>query len=366
MTLKKPMIVFGTRPEAIKMAPVISEFMSRGIEPIVICVQQSEDLLDQVIPIFPWLHGVDPIALPSHHATMSRMETVVIGAIDIVGQAIRHHKPDVVLVHGDTSTAFGAGIAAFYEGVPLGHVEAGLRTGDIRNPFPEEMHRVQLDRMSDYLFAPTQHAAEILEAENHQGEIFLTGNTEMDALRWVIEKGEEVDSSICGDRPYVVVTAHRRENQEQLGNIAEALVGLALLKYEYDFIFPAHPTPKVQAMAKTLEGIENIKVVPPMSFDKFIPLVNGARLVLTDSGGLQEDGAYLNVPVLVMRTTTERPEAVSCGSAKMVGTGAHKIVVETLELLKNEDSWRNMATAPCPFGNGYAASMIVDHLEDAL
>ena len=362
----KPMIVFGTRPETIKMAPIIAEFLRRKIEPTVICIQQQKDLLDQVIPIFPWLQDVQPIIIPAYHASMSRMESVVIGAIDIVGQSIRQFEPDVVLVHGDTATAFGAGTAAFYEGVPLGHVEAGLRTGNMRNPFPEEMHRVQLDRMSDYLFAPTTFSAKMLETENHRGRIFLTGNTEIDAVRWVIEKCKEVDSSICGDRPYVVVTVHRRENQDKLGDIGEALMALASLKPWYDFIFPAHPTPNVQAIAKTLKGIENIKVVPPMPFDQFIPLMNGARLVLTDSGGLQEDGSYLNVPVLVIRTTTERPEAVFVGAAKLVGTEPHKIVTETLELLEDDEQWKKMAYSKCPFGDGHAADLIVNVLERAL
>ena len=346
------------------MAPVAMEFERRGIEPRILIVGQSEDLLRQVLPIFPVYDGVVPVMLPSGHGSLSRLERVFCGAMEITGTDIRLRSPDVVLVHGDTATTHAAMLAAFYEEVPIAHVEAGLRSGRFDSPFPEEFHRVQVDRVSDFLFAPTAHARDALLQEPHRGQVFVTGNTELDAVRWLLER-EEV-SRICGDRPYVVVTAHRRENQDDLDDIREALTTLAAEADGYDFVFPAHPTPKVQAMAKMLAGIENIRVVDPLPFDEFIPLVRHSRIVLTDSGGLQEDGAFLNVPVLIMRDTTERPEAIEAGSARLVGTETDKIVDAVLELIKDEEEWQKMSSAPCPFGTGHAAELIVDRLEEDL
>ncbi|MEE9385358.1 MAG: UDP-N-acetylglucosamine 2-epimerase (non-hydrolyzing) [Nannocystaceae bacterium] len=373
-------VFVGTRPEAIKMAPVIQALQgleslqpSAEVEPVVISTGQHREMLQQVVDIFdlPLHHQLDVMTQDQTLATLSARLMTKIDAL--LGEL----KPDLALVQGDTTTVLMAALACFYRNVPVGHVEAGLRTGNMRSPFPEEVNRRLVTPLADLHFAPTTTAAANLVRESvPESRIHVTGNTVIDALQLEIRRQkadpsavDEVDRSLnpklgpdWRSRPSILVTGHRREN---LGsgflNICEALLRLSLRFPEHRFIYPVHLNPKVQGPVQArLSSISNIYLLPPLSYRPFVALMNHVELVLTDSGGVQEEAPGLGKPVLVMRETTERPEGVEAGTVRLVGTQVEKIVSGVSELLTDNAVYRRMSDAHNPYGDGNASGRIVE------
>ncbi len=360
--------VIGTRPEAIKMAPVIGALRARpGVfHPVSVCLTgQHRDLAAPVMRLFG-------IPVDTDLDLMRPGQTVggVTGAVLTgLGGVIERETPDMVLFHGDTTTAFAAALAAYYARVPSAHVEAGLRTGDKHSPFPEEMNRRLADTLCDWHYAPTPAAREnLLREDIPDASVLVTGNTIVDALRQITAQGHHFDDpaleALGKDRPLVVVTAHRRESfGAPMENICRAVAELARRNPGADFLFPVHPNPNVRAAVdKWLAGTPGVRLVPPMDYLAFAHLLGRARVALTDSGGIQEEAPSLGVPVLVMRDVTERPEAVAAGTARLVGTDLDRIVGETETLLRDGAAHAAMTGRPNPYGDGRAAERIADHL----
>lgn len=366
----KAAVVFGTRPEAIKMAPIVKELERRGLPHTVIVTAQHRELLDQKLEVF----GIEPhydLDIMQHDQDLFYVTTSVLEEIKPV---ILKEKPDVLLVQGDTTTAFAASLAAFYLRIPVGHVEAGLRTWNRHNPYPEEINRQITTRLTDFHFAPTEWSKGNLLKENVVPEsIYVTGNTVIDALMMIVDPdyrfAEEPLSRIdFKNRRVILLTSHRRENfGEPMRQIFEACRHLVQNNPDVELIYPVHPNPNVQKTAtEVLRGIDRVHLIEPMEYRPFVQLMNKSYLILTDSGGIQEEAPSLGKPVLVLRRTTERPEAIEAGTAKLVGTEKDAITQEAQRLLSNKSAYNEMATKANPYGDGKAARRIVDILTERL
>lgn len=370
----KILSVFGTRPEAIKMAPLVKAlanddyFTSR-----VAVTAQHREMLDQVLDLFEIKPDFDLDLMKSGQDLYDVTTGVLLGLRDI----LKDFQPDLVLVHGDTATTFAASLAAFYQKIPIGHIEAGLRTGNLYSPWPEEANRVLTGRLATLHFAPTErNRAALLEEKIPDDKIIVTGNTVIDALQWVVNKIENsnelekdilkkldeagLDKEVLKNR-YVLVTGHRRENfGKGFENICQALYELALKNQSVHFIYPVHLNPNVQEPVKRLLGaVKNVHLINPLGYEPFVYLMKNCYLVLTDSGGVQEEAPGLGKPVLVMRDTTERPEAVEAGTVKLVGTDIHAIVSSVQFLLENSSSYEIMSRAHNPYGIGNSSNNII-------
>ena len=361
----KIMSVFGTRPEAIKMAPLVKELEKRpNIKSIVCLTAQHRDMLDQVIEIFKIKPDYD-LNIMKPNQTLSGITTEVITGIDDV---IKKEKPDVILVHGDTTTAMAAALAAMNNQVRVGHVEAGLRTYDKNSPFPEEMNRQIIDRIADFLFAPTEESKQnLLDSKiNINQKITVTGNTAIDALKITVLK-DYTDENLewaKGSR-LILLTAHRRENiGKPMEQIFTAINQITEKFPDVKVIYPVHLNPKVREIANAkFANNERVKLIEPLDVLEFHNYMEKAYLIMSDSGGVQEEAPSLGKPVLVLRDTTERPEGIKAGTLKLVGVETENIYNQCSELLTNKESYEKMAQAKNPYGDGFASKYIVDELE---
>lgn len=378
--MKRIMLVFGTRPEAIKMAPLVKEFQKYPDDfEILVCVTgQHREMLDQVLRIFNITPDFDLDIMRQGQDLYDITARVLMGMRDVFSLC----HPDVVLVHGDTTTSTAAALAAFYQHIPVGHVEAGLRTHNIYSPWPEEMNRQITGRIATYNFSPTPLSQKNLQNENAQGRIFVTGNTVIDALHLVVDRlksdtdlakeqenvllqaGYDVTRLVDG-RKLVLITGHRRENFGQgFINMVTAIKDLTLKYPNVDFVYPMHLNPNVrnpihEVFGEELEYLGNIFFIEPLQYLEFVFLMEKSSIVLTDSGGIQEEAPGLGKPVLVMRDTTERPEALESGTVHLVGTNHDHIVKEVSILLENPDAYEKMSKAVNPYGDGKACDRIV-------
>ena len=372
----KVLIVFGTRPEAIKMAPLVKAFAGKSEVDCRVCVTaQHRSMLDQVLELFEIKPDWDlDIMQPGQDLTDVTMR-ILAGLRPI----LQEWKPDVLLVHGDTTTTLAASLASYYEKIPVGHVEAGLRTGDIYSPWPEEMNRKITGAIATYHFAPTSRAEHNLLAEGqHPSTIRVTGNTVIDALFEVldlIQKDKALESTILDllpflkeERKIVLITGHRRENfGSGFENICQAIKEMAAQNPGVQFVYPVHLNPNVrEPVNRVLSKLENVLLIEPLEYLPFVYLMNKSYLILTDSGGIQEEAPSLGKPVLVMRDTTERPEAVDAGTVKLVGTEKNLIVSEVQRLLNESDYYLTMSDAHNPYGDGEACERIVAHIVSSL
>lgn len=363
----KVMLVFGTRPEAIKMAPLVKELQKDPFFETCVCVTaQHREMLDQVLDLFDIKPDFD-LNIMKPGQTLSMITSSVLEGMDKV---LTESNPDVVLVHGDTSTSFVAALAAFYHQIPVGHVEAGLRTYNKYSPYPEEINRQLTGRISEYNFAPTKGNADNLEKENASGKVFITGNTVIDALLWTAEQPYEFEDETLRkidfeNKRVIAVTCHRRENLgEYMGNIFTALADIAREYKDVEIVYPVHLNPLVQNKAKEcLEGLDNVHLINPLSYQPFTKLMKQSYLVVTDSGGIQEEAPALGKPVLVVRKETERPEAVAAGTAKLAGIEKEQIHSMIKELLDDKESYSKMANAVNPYGDGKASQRIAQALK---
>lgn len=368
---KKILSIFGTRPEAIKMAPLVEKLEAHpDIDSYVCVTAQHREMLDQVLEIFNLVPDYD-LDIMKHAQGLSQITAEVLTKLTPV---LAELKPDRVLVHGDTTTAMAASLAAFYQKIPVGHVEAGLRSGDVFNPWPEEMNRMMVGRLADLHFSPTSLSRDNLLAENTNAEqIHITGNTVIDTIFTVTEKFRQ-DSDLkrrigasCRyldpSRKLILITAHRRENfGAGLNSICKAIAKLAENK-TLQIIYPVHLNPNVKGpVSEVLGGFDNVKLIAPLDYLQFVYLMERAYIILTDSGGIQEEAPSLGKPVLVMRETTERPEAVKAGTVKLVGTEADKIIKEVSMLLEDRDEYEKMSRAYNPYGDGQASERIAEIL----
>ena len=358
--MKKVLLVIGTRPEAVKMAPVWQALKSAPEIDVKICVTaQHRQMLDQVLEAFHITPDYD-LDIMKQGQTLTDVTTAAMRGVDTV---IGKSTPDLILVHGDTSTALAAALAAFYRKIPIGHVEAGLRTNRKYSPFPEEMNRQLVDRLSDLLFSPTETSREHLLAENIAEEkIHVTGNTVIDALATTVRKDythPELEPLAPGER-LILLTAHRRENLgEPLRRIFRAVRRLAAEVPDLRVIYPIHLNPQVRsAAAEILSDCGRVRLIEPLNVLDFHNFMARAELILTDSGGVQEEAPSLGKPVLVLRDTTERPEGISAGTLKLVGTDEERIYRETLRLLTDPDAYGRMSRASNPYGDGHAGERI--------
>ena len=381
--MKTIMLVFGTRPEAIKMAPLVKAFQKEkdSFKTIVCVTGQHREMLDQVLQIFDIKPDYDLNIMKQGQDLYDVTSRVLTGMRDILNQV----KPDVVLVHGDTTTSTAAALAAFYQQIPVGHVEAGLRTHNIYSPWPEEMNRQITGRIATYNFAPTSLSEKNLKEEMAHGQIFVTGNTVIDALHWVVNKLKNNDilankqvrvlaeagydvNRLKDGRQLILITGHRRENfGEGFINMVTAIKDLTNKYPNVDFVYPMHLNPNVrkpihEVFGEDLSNLGNMFFIEPLQYLEFVYLMEKSAIVLTDSGGIQEEAPGLGKPVLVMRDTTERPEAVDAGTVKLVGTDYNEIVDNVSELLDNPIAYEKMSKAVNPYGDGKACKRIVDIL----
>lgn len=381
--MKTVLLVFGTRPEAIKMAPLVHELKNRPEDfRTEVCVTgQHREMLDQVLDLFGIVPDYDLNIMKPNQDLYDITSRILLGMRDVLKQS----KPDVVLVHGDTTTSTAAALAAFYQQIPVAHVEAGLRTGNIYSPWPEEMNRLITGRIATCHFSPTPLAKQNLLKENVDPErISVTGNTVIDALYWVTEKianDEKIHNELkesllsfgydvnrlSADRRMVLVTGHRRENfGDGFLNICHAIKNLAQANPQVDFVYPVHLNPNVRRPVMEIlgEGLPNVFLIEPLSYLPFVFMMEKSHLILTDSGGVQEEAPGLGKPVLVMRNTTERPEALEAGTVMLVGTDREKIETSVTALLTNETLYRKMSQAQNPYGDGKACGRIADFLKE--
>lgn len=374
--MKKILLVFGTRPEAIKMAPLVKALQKDTIhfETRVCVTAQHRQMLDQVLEVFGITPDYDLNIMAPNQDLFDITNRVLTGLRDV----LKEFRPDTVLVHGDTTTSMAASLAAFYLQIPVGHVEAGLRTYNMLSPWPEEMNRQVTDRICTYYFAPTEQSKKNLLQENiEEKKIFITGNTVIDALLMAVEiidstpgMKEKVAKELqekgytIGEREYILVTGHRRENfGDGFLHICKAIKELATLHPEMDIVYPVHLNPNVQKpVYELLSGVENVYLISPLDYLPFIYAMQHSTLLLTDSGGVQEEAPSLGKPVLVMRDTTERPEAVEAGTVKLVGTDAEAIVTNVTALLKDKEMYRRMSETHNPYGDGRACERILSAL----
>lgn len=382
--MKTVMLVFGTRPEAIKMAPLVKAFQaaSDSFRTLVCVTGQHREMLDQVLHIFDIQPDYDLNIMKQGQDLYDVTSRVLLGLREVLKEA----RPDVVLVHGDTTTSTAAALAAFYAQIPVGHVEAGLRTHNIYSPWPEEMNRQLTGRMATWHFAPTPLSRQNLLAENvAEAQITVTGNTVIDALYWVVDKikhdaslSQQLDAELqragydverlSGGRKLVLITGHRRENfGDGFIHMCTAIKDLTQRYPQVDFVYPMHLNPNVrkpihEVFGQDLTGLGNMFFIEPLEYLSFVHLMEKSHIVLTDSGGIQEEAPGLGKPVLVMRDTTERPEALTAGTVKLVGTDYDKIVSAVSTLLDDEAAYAAMSHAVNPYGDGKACGRIVDTL----
>jgi UDP-N-acetylglucosamine 2-epimerase (non-hydrolysing) len=371
--MKKNLIIFGTRPEAIKMAPLVKEFQKNSVFETKVCITaQHREMLDQVLEFFEITPDYD-LNLMKPNQNLYGLTADIITNLKPI---LEDFNPDYVYVHGDTSTTMASSIAAFYSGAKVCHVEAGLRTFNMRSPFPEEMNRRVAGVIADYHFSPTQTSHDNLVNENTNKEnILITGNTVIDALMFSANKlqkenylDKEIESlkeAINFDKKIILVTGHRRENHGQgFINICKALQTIALEHPEVEIIYPVHLNPNVQKpVYEYLDKIDNITLINPLSYPAFVWLMDKSFLIITDSGGVQEEAPSLGKPVLVMRDTTERPEAVDAGTVLLVGTDIEKITTHTNNLLTNIEAYKAMSALHNPYGDGKACERIVNFIK---
>lgn len=388
MIMKTILLVFGTRPEAIKMCPLVKELQKHPAEfETVVCVTgQHREMLDQVLHIFEVVPDFDLNIMKQGQDLYDVTSRVLIGMKEVLQKV----NPDVVLVHGDTTTSMAAALAAFYQQIPVGHVEAGLRTHNLYSPWPEELNRQVTGRIAKYNFSPTKLSHNNLIAENvPENQIYITGNTVIDALHIVVNKiknSPKVSSELTqllfksgynterltNGRRLVLITGHRRENfGEGFINMCTAIKDLTLKYPEVDFVYPMHLNPNVrkpihQVFGENLSNLGNMFFIEPLEYLSFVFLMEKSYLVLTDSGGIQEEAPGLGIPVLVMRDTTERPEAVEAGTVKLVGTNYALIMDETSRLLDDSACYNSMSQAVNPYGDGHACERIVTILNQKL
>ncbi|MBT2731103.1 UDP-N-acetylglucosamine 2-epimerase (non-hydrolyzing) [Carnobacterium sp. ISL-102] len=361
----KVLTIFGTRPEAIKMAPVVKELnkQSNRFESIVAVTAQHREMLDQVLQTFNIVPDYD-LDIMKKNQTLSEITSNVLMGLDKI---MKEAKPDIVLVHGDTTTTFAASISAYYNQIKVGHVEAGLRTWDKYSPFPEEVNRQLTDVIADIYFAPTSESKLNLLKENHPEEkIFITGNTAIDALKETIKKDyhHTVLENIDPESKLVLITMHRRENQgEPMERVFKAIRQVVDQQQDVEIIYPVHLNPIVQNMAEKVLGKHpRIHLIAPLEVMDFHNLAAKSYMIMTDSGGVQEEAPSLGVPVLVLRDTTERPEGVTAGTLKLVGTQTETIIKEMTNLLVNKEAHEKMAEANNPYGDGMASKRIIEAL----
>ena len=379
--MKKILLVFGTRPEAIKMAPLVKKLqeMPEEFQTVVCVTGQHREMLDQVLRLFDITPEYDLNIMKPNQDLYDITSRILLGMRDV----LREVQPDIVLVHGDTTTSMAAALAAFYQQIPVGHVEAGLRTGNIYSPWPEEMNRLITGRITTHHFSPTPLAKENLLREHvDEKQIIVTGNTVIDALQMVVERlkndellANEVAAKINqmgydvqrldGSRRMVLITGHRRENfGEGFLNICHAIKHLAEQYKDVDFVYPMHLNPNVRKPVLEILGekAENVFLIEPLDYLPFVYMMQHSTLILTDSGGVQEEAPGLGKPVLVMRDTTERPEAVEAGTVLLVGTNREKIEQGVSRLLDDTDTYRRMSEAVNPYGDGLACERIMEYL----
>ncbi|NVJ64206.1 MAG: UDP-N-acetylglucosamine 2-epimerase (non-hydrolyzing) [Flavobacteriaceae bacterium] len=369
--MKKVLLIFGTRPEAIKMAPLVKEFQKNRLdfETRVCVTAQHREMLDQVLGFFEIKPDYDLDLMKPGQNLYSLTATI----IESLKPILEEFTPDYVFVHGDTTTTMASSIASFYSGAKVCHVEAGLRTFNKLSPFPEEINRQIAGRVCDYHFAPTPTSKENLLRENIANDsILVTGNTVIDALFESVNRVENlsnptvdfIKSELKDDQEVILVTGHRRENHgDGFERICLALREIARKKPEIKIIYPVHLNPKVQEpVKKHLSNLENVTLIDPLSYPDFIWLMNRSKLIITDSGGVQEEAPSLGKPVLVMRDTTERPEAVDAGTVLLVGTDKDLIVNETIDLLENKNRFKSMSELHNPYGDGNASKRIVEFI----
>ena len=378
------MLVFGTRPEAIKMCPLVKEFQKypQDFETIVCVTGQHREMLDQVLKIFDVKPDFDLNIMKQGQDLYDVTARVLTGMRDVFKEC----KPDVVLVHGDTTTSMAAAMAAFYQQIPVGHVEAGLRTHNLLSPWPEEMNRQVTGRIADFNFSPTPLSEQNLKDEKAHGQIFVTGNTVIDALHMVVDKlkndkalaDEQIQvlktagydvTRLNNGKKLVLITGHRRENfGDGFISMVTAMKDLSEKYPEVDFVYPMHLNPNVRKPIHEVFGEDltrpNFFFIEPLQYLEFVFLMEKSTIVLTDSGGIQEEAPGLGKPVLVMRNTTERPEALSAGTVKLVGTDHDLIVSEVSQLLEDKEYYNKMSQAVNPYGDGLACGRIVDCLAD--
>lgn len=375
--MKKVLLVFGTRPEAIKMAPLVKALEKEKDTISKVCVTaQHREMLDQVLDMFDIKPDYDLNIMKAGQDLFDVTTNVLLGLKDVLND----FNPDVVLVHGDTTTTSASSLAAFYNKIKVGHVEAGLRTGDIYSPWPEEANRQITGVLANYHFAPTTTSKNNLLKENkNPNDIIVTGNTVIDALFLALDKIEKnanlkskiVDSinsqyKLQDNKKIILVTGHRRENFGQgFINICEALKTLALNNPEIDVVYPVHLNPNVQKpVNEILSDTSNVYLINPLQYEEFIFLMNKSYFIITDSGGVQEEAPSLGKPVLVMRDTTERPEALEAGTVKLVGTSKETIIKEAQKLLDDENEYNTMSKAHNPYGDGKACERIVNFIKE--
>lgn len=382
--MKTVMLVFGTRPEAIKMAPLVKAFQaaSNSFRTLVCVTGQHREMLDQVLHIFDIQPDYDLNIMKQGQDLYDVTSRVLLGLREVLKEV----RPDIVLVHGDTTTSTAAALAAFYAQIPVGHVEAGLRTHNIYSPWPEEMNRQLTGRIATWHFAPTPLSRQNLLAENvAEAQITVTGNTVIDALYWVVDKikhdatlAQQLDAELqragydverlSGGRKLVLITGHRRENfGDGFIHMCTAIKDLTQRYPQVDFVYPMHLNPNVrkpihEVFGQDLSGLGNMFFIEPLEYLSFVHLMEKSHIVLTDSGGIQEEAPGLGKPVLVMRDTTERPEALTAGTVKLVGTDYDKIVSAVSTLLDDEAAYAAMSHAVNPYGDGKACGRIVDTL----
>ena len=371
--MKKILLVFGTRPEAIKMAPLVKALQkdTEHFETRVCVTAQHRQMLDQVLEVF----GSTPEYVLNIMAPNQDLYDITAKVLLGLREVLKDFRPDTVLVHGDTTTSMAASLAAFYMQIPVGHVEAGLRTYNMLSPWPEEMNRQVTDRICTYYFAPTEQSKVNLLQENIDAKkIFITGNTVIDALLMAVDiisttagvkekmaKELQEKGYTVGDREYILVTGHRRENfGDGFLHICKAIKELAALHPEMDIVYPVHLNPNVQKpVYELLSGLSNVYLISPLDYLPFIYAMQHSTLLLTDSGGVQEEAPSLGKPVLVMRDTTERPEAVEAGTVKLVGTNAEAIVSNVTALLLDKEMYKRMSETHNPYGDGQACERII-------
>ncbi len=362
--MKKVMLVFGTRPEAIKMCPLVNELKSRkGLQTVVCVTGQHRQMLDMVLDTFQVVPDYD-LSIMKAGQTLFDITTNILNRI---GDVLDEVKPDVVLVHGDTSTTFVTALACFYKQIPVGHVEAGLRTYNIYSPYPEEFNRQAVSIISKYNFAPTQMSKENLLKEGKDPHtVYVTGNTAIDALKTTVrEDYSHPELRWASDSRLIMITAHRRENQgEPMHNMFRAIRRVMEEHPDVKAIYPIHMNPVVrQAAEEELSGCDRIRIIEPLEVLDFHNFLARSYMILTDSGGIQEEAPSLGKPVLVMRDTTERPEGIAAGTLKLVGTDEEVIYSNFKLLLENKDAYDAMAQASNPYGDGLACKRIADILE---
>lgn len=362
----KVLTVFGTRPEAIKMCPLVLKLQeNKEIESVVCLTGQHKEMLYQVMDAF----GVKEDYNLEIMKDRQTLTTITISIMEKIEPVLRDEKPDIVLVHGDTTTSYAAALAAFYQKIPVGHVEAGLRTRDIYSPFPEEMNRLLTDRISTYYYAPTKQNKKNLTEEGINKNVFITGNTVIDAFYYTVKEDYSFSSEALKEIDFsnhrvVTLTAHRRENLgEPMKNICTAVKRIAQEYTDVIFVYPVHLNPAVREVVfDVLADLDNVKLIDPIDVLDMHNLLARSYMVMTDSGGVQEEAPHFGKPVLVLRTETERPEAVEAGTVKVVGVDEKNIYSEAKVLLDDKDIYEQMAKAVNPYGDGHASERIVESI----